>query len=74
MIMKSGKSVYLQAVTMIDPATGWIEIRSIPSSQVDLVSNQVDLAWLTCYKLSSKLIVDNMNEFLVELIEMMIND
>ena len=25
MTIKSGKSVYLQAVTMIDPVTGWIE-------------------------------------------------
>ena len=28
---------------MIDPATGWIEIRTVPSASADLVSNQVDL-------------------------------
>ena len=27
---KKDKDVYLQAITMIDPATGWIEIRSVP--------------------------------------------
>ena len=30
--MKSGKSVYLQAVTMIDRTTGWIEICTVPSA------------------------------------------
>ena len=27
---KKDKHVYLQAITMIDPAIGWIEIRSVP--------------------------------------------
>ena len=27
---KKDKNIYLQAITMIDPATGWIKIRSIP--------------------------------------------
>ena len=41
MTTQSGKSVYLQAVTMIDPATGWVEIRAVPSARADLVANQV---------------------------------
>ena len=44
MTTKSGKSDNLQAVTMIDPATGWIEIRTVPSAWADLVANQVKLA------------------------------
>ena len=44
---KSVKSIYLQAATMIDPATVWIEIRTVPSARADLVANQVELAWLT---------------------------
>ena len=32
---------------MIDPATGWIEICSVPEARADLVANQVELAWLT---------------------------
>ena len=43
MTTKSGRSVYLQAVTMIDPATGWIELCTIPSAQADFVANQVEL-------------------------------
>ena len=49
LITKAGWSVYLQAVTIIDPATGWIEIRTVPSAWADLVANQVELAWLTRY-------------------------
>ena len=44
---KKDKDVYLQAITMIDPATGWIEIHSVPEARADLVANQVELAWLT---------------------------
>ena len=44
---KKDKDVYLQAITMIDPATGWIEIRSVLEARADLVANQVELTWLT---------------------------
>ena len=74
MTTKSGKSVYLQAVTMIDPAIGWVEIRTVPSARADLVANQVELAWLTRYPLPNKVIVDRGNEFLAEFREMIIND
>ena len=62
MTTKSGKSVFLQAVTMINPAIGWIEIRTIPTARVDLVSNQVDLAWLVGH-----LLVYSGNEFIASL-------
>ena len=42
---------------MIDPATGWIEIRSVPEARVDLVVNLVELVWLTRYPLP-KITVD----------------
>ena len=72
--IKSEKSVYLQAVIMINPATGWIEIGTAPSAWVDLVANQVELAWLPHYPLPNKLIVDRRNEFLAKFREMIIND
>ena len=34
---------------MIDPATGGIEKCTVPSARADLVSDQVDLSWLTHY-------------------------
>ena len=66
MTTKNGKTDFLQAVTMIDPATGWIEIHTVHSAHADLVSNIVELAWLTRYPLPSKVIVDRGNEFLAE--------
>ena len=48
---------------MIDPATGWVEICTVPSVRQDLVSHIVELVWLTRYSLSSKAIVDRGNEF-----------
>jgi len=66
MTTKSGKKVYSQAVTMIDPATGWVEIRALLGVQADYVSNQVELAWLTRYPQPTKIILDRGNEFLAE--------
>ena len=56
MTSKSGRSIYLQAVTMIDPATGWIERHTLPSARDDLVANQVELSCLTHYSLPNKVI------------------
>ena len=36
---KIENDVYLQAITMIDPTTGWIDIRSLPEARADLVAN-----------------------------------
>ena len=66
MATKNGNTVFLQAVIMIDLATGWIALSMIPSAWADLVSIQVELAWLTRYPLHSKIIVDGGYEFLVE--------
>ena len=54
---QNGNTVYLQAVTMIDPASGWIKICRVPSARTDLVSNVIELAWLTRYQLPTKVIV-----------------
>ena len=32
---------------MVDPATGWVEIYSVPEARADLVANQVEIDWLT---------------------------
>ena len=59
---------------MIEAAIGWIEIRTVQSAQVDLVANQVELAWLIYYPLPSKLLVERGNEFLAKFREMIINE
>ena len=55
---KKDKDFYIQAITIRDPATGWIEIRSVPEARAVLVSNQVELAWFSKYHLSNKIMVD----------------
>ena len=74
MTTKLGRSVYFQAVTMIDLTTGWKEIRNVSSARTHLEANQVELTWLSCYPLPSKIIVDSGNEPLAEFREMIIND
>ena len=66
MTTKNGKSIYLQAVTIIDPVSGWIEICTVPSEYADLVSNVVELSWLSRYPLPSKVIVESGKELLAE--------
>ena len=50
---KKNKVIYLQTTTMIDPATGWIVIRSVPEATANLVANQVELAWLNRHPLTN---------------------
>ena len=71
---KKDKDAYLQAIIMIVPAIGWIEVHSVPVTRTDLVANQVELAWLTRYPLPDKITVDRGKEFLAELKPMMAND
>ena len=52
---------------MIDPATGWIEICMVLFACADLVSNIIELAWLTRNAITSKVIVDHGNKFLAEI-------
>ena len=44
---KKDNDFYSQEITMIDPATCWIEICSVPEDRTDIVTNQELLAWLT---------------------------
>ena len=66
--------MYLQAVTMIDPATCWIEIRSMQEVWAYLIANQVELSWSTRYQLSSKIIADSGKEFSEKFKQIILND
>ena len=48
---------------MIDPSVAWVELCTVPSGQADLVSDQVELAWLIRYPLPSKVVLYKRNEF-----------
>ena len=71
---KKDKDVYLQAITMIDPATGWMKIRSVAEARAELIDIQVELAWLTIHPLPNKITVDIGKELLDEFKTKMLND
>ena len=59
---------------MIDPSTGWIEIRIVLSARADFIANQVKLSGLTRYPLLNKIKVDTVNKFLNKFREMITKD
>jgi hypothetical protein len=66
--MKTGLKLW--CVTMIDPATGWVEIREIPTKRADVVANIVDAAWFTRYPLPAVITYDKGREFMKEFAQM----
>ena len=44
---KKKKPLVLWALTMIDPATGWFEMREIKTKKADEIANVLEQAWLT---------------------------
>ena len=52
---RSTKST-LWAVTMIDPATGWFEVKQIQDKEPGTVANAVEQAWLTRYPWSAVIV------------------
>jgi transposase InsO family protein len=66
---KGGKSLTLWCCTMIDPATGWVEILEIDRKSADEIINVVDQAWLSRYPWPTKVISDRGGEFMKEFSE-----
>ena len=64
----------LWAVTMIDPATGWLEIKDIKTKRADVVSNVIEKTWLTRYPRPSVITLDRGKEFMAEVTKMIKND
>ena len=60
------KPVVLWACTMIDPATGWFEIKDIKSKRADIIANVVEKTWLTRYPWPTQVVYDRGNEFMAE--------
>ena len=72
---KKDKDVYLQEIIMRYPTKGFIEMHSVIEVRADLVTYQVELAWLISqipspYKIS----IDRGREILAELKIMIAND
>ena len=74
-VRKCKKPLELWCVTMIDPTTGWFEIREVPrTKRADFVANIVEQAWLTRYPWPQKVILDRGTEFMAEFSKMIQDD
>ena len=74
-IKRKGKvTLTLWCVTMIDPATGWFEIRQIQDKQAITIANIVEQTWLSRYPWPTQITYDRGTEFMAEFAEMVEND
>ena len=55
----------LWTLTMIDPATGWFEIKEIKTKRADVIAiaNLVEQTWLVRYPWPDLIIMDRVREF-----------
>jgi transposase InsO family protein len=61
---KGKKTVRLQAIAMIDPATGWFEIVQSETKTADVVANKVEIAWLSRHPWPTRMTCDHGSEFI----------
>ena len=59
----SGEQHSLSALTMIDPATGWFEIKAITDKSAASIMEHFDNEWLARYPRPQSIIFDNGGEF-----------
>jgi len=71
---KDKKELTLWCLTMIDPATGWFEMKEIPTKRADYIANLVEQTWLTRYPWPSQLVFDRGSEFMAEFTKMVKED
>ena len=60
---QKGNDRILNAMTFVDPATGWFEIAEIPDKTSARISQIFNNTWLSRYPRPRKVIFDNGNEF-----------
>ena len=68
------ETIQLWALTMIDPATGWFEIREIKSKRADIIANLVEQTWLVRYPWPDTIVMDRGSEFKAEFYSMITTD
>ena len=71
---KKKDPLILWALTMIDPATGWFEMREINTKSADNIANILEQSWLSRYPWPSKIIFDRGSEFKAEVTKMLKED
>jgi len=63
---KGRKPLTFKAVTMIDPSTGWFEMKQLATKKADEVANAVEIMWLTRYPWPEEITYDAGSEFKAE--------
>jgi len=63
----NNQELTLWCLTMIDPATGWVEIKEIKNKDALNMANLVEQTWLTRYSWPMELTYDRATEFMVNL-------
>jgi hypothetical protein len=74
-IKRRGKrNLTLWCVTMIDPATGWFEMKEIPNKEAITIANIIEQTWLSRYPWPTQVILDRGSEFMGEFTRMVEKD
>ena len=71
---QAGVPMTIHAVTMIDPATGWFEMKLLNEKSAGNVANIVEQTWLTRYPWPQEITFDQGTEFMAEFADMVEND
>ena len=66
--------LHIWAITMIDPATGWLEIVPIDTKRADNIANVVEQVWLTRYPWPDQVTYDCSTKFMAEFTQMVTKD
>lgn len=71
---KGKKDLVFQAVTFIDPATGWFELKQTKTKKADEVSNLIEQVWLSRYPWPEYITYDGGSEFKAEFGDLIRNE
>jgi hypothetical protein len=68
------KTLRLQAIAVIDPATGWFEIVQSETKTADIVANKVESAWLSRRPWPMRITYDHGSEFVGSEFQLLIEE
>ena len=71
---KEVQTLTLHCMTMIDPATGWFEIKELPYKQADIIANLLQEVWMSRYPWPDQIVLDRGSEFMAEVKRMLYHD
>ena len=71
---ETGKTLTLQCVTMIDPATGWFEMKTTEGKSAMEIANLVEIYWLSRYPWPQEIVYDRGSEFMGDFASMIADD